>query len=605
MRLPRVLDRYQIQYPIGLPPSNRVFLATDLVSDAPVVLKLTTDTDVFFEALARYYTCDGLSITPDILDNVPPFRVTQSQALMDPELIHLLRLPKLPAQPEDMLTHPAADLGLLVLEHIDGLNFEAHMASLPSADARAEALTLLVKAVDLLHERGELHGRLMPGHVLWDNRRERPLLLSLGHTPHRRTELLGASPEHVRDTYFEVSTATDVYMLAHNFMREHVDCRPNLVNYVAQALDPDPRQRPPMDQMLEAFPPLTKKPAATTANPSPHTKHPRRRSPWLWALTTLFLSAAGISIVTAWPDAPDTIPVISDASVDVPTKLSRVIGLHDIAVDQPVDLVKQRALAADLSAVRHQANIPHKPLPLRDLTQPIAVMAFADQPLLVGQDNIYQLGDWVDIQGRSGYVASMVNSQIQVQFKAELANYKLAPPGFNDWRPNYAPGVVIWKEKGNLAKLLQAMKTLAANRQDLPTPLHQLSKLSIPQIQACDDTLYGAYNALTLDDFFNDLSNQIKFNHRDHGPIITRARDTLPFHYRPTFYQTENYSLTRFANYLSENIGLPVVVDDGGDKRIPQALFSSQTLEEIFSELGIRWHVSETTEKLVIHLSMR
>ena len=572
---------------------TKIFLAQSDRGEI-IVLKCHMDPDLFFDELARYYACSESPNLAKVLQNYPPFFVSGNRFAFQEDLVRAF-FPE--SGGVDGSIDPPAEvgqMGCLVLEHLPGEPFNQVMGRLTSEE-RIPYFRELVKAVAKMHQAGEFHGQLIPANVLVDEASGKLFLVGLDYCPGRtQWDPRIHSPEQARDQPQEAGPWSDVYMLAKNFILPFAWPQKRIQQLSQACLKPNPKHRPSLAGLGEAF--------GVAVAPAQKKVKSRLAMKWSMVASVLMVSLIGVTVSRPnliW-DMRDRWVLEAETNNEEATRrqaLESLFSLYGTSGSQKL------SLAADIARVK-KTLADHRVFQLSEADQrPLAVFEFNRMPLVLGQMGILEIGDWIEFEGKEGFIAEINKRAMTIQHGERAQTFSFRKPNI-PFKPNINfPGVVIWDLEENLVPILRDLPEVAAALREEASAISGGSRLALlfgPRalsMRIFPDQVYGFYQTESFPEFLLMLERQLEIEGKEDQIHIARSKDSLPLHlpYPEVGVGTTNLrTLQDLCAIFTRDFGIPFIPETGSaSETLPIRVFQNKTYQSIFEGLGYAWDIQE------------
>ncbi len=558
-------------------PFSVTFRATH-VAGHDAVIKLVYREDLFFDELARLYALDESPFFCRCFYNYPPESVSKKSLPLD--------------RPLSQIHHTAGNaapesVGILVMEAPEGVR----LSELAEQLDEIELVNLLMEityAVRHLAENDLGHHNLIPDNVLVNREAAEIKLVDLGWHPDRDDpDCRLMSPEH-RETSVPGPEA-DIYMFGANFL-SMLKRRGLIRKLRKRCMDPDPAERPDPAEIQQGLKNYRRK-----LHPKPTRAilfgFLRPVNLAVWTVTILF----GIVLLPYLESDP---PPLSDryASILNDKKMApeeRVTQLRQLWPE--ADEGMREELAHDIAQEVVLTGTP-KLLNKMDKERPIAVFVFKNGPMIIGRNEIYRIGDWVEMDGAEDSLSYIAD----IQFN----RFKLVYEDAYSWhyfdKPNFYIGLVfshevalVWDNPGNLNRLLSAIADLEGLEFHDEEREHGLRKSGGGKVS-------GIFVTSTPGELLQQLREAISIEIEKNSLRLKRDEGKLPVYFKFMGLEFNNANLAIFAIALEHQIGYKVSVEDSIKSHQISIKCYNITWQELLDELDLSWHVKESIDGKIL-----
>ncbi|CAM2065092.1 Protein kinase family protein [Sulfidibacter corallicola] len=598
-------NHYVLEKKLGGTGESEVFFAKRL-DGQKVVVKLLANEGHFFDELARHFAFDSIEAVCELYENVPPHAIQMGSFELSEAL--------LASMPEDFRSQFGNSLsakGALILEHVQGRPLIDVLAEAPDRH-KLNYLSDLGQAIAAIHECDEYHGDLTYKNVLLDAGTGGVRIIDLGFYPSKKDwPLEELSPEHNPYWSHRVDKGSDVYMFARNFLGTIDRPSSQILGLYRACLSPDPRNRPTMAEVCQKL-----SAPGVDAAPARESKGFRSRiRPLKWAGVAYMVMAStvGISLVTEHPLFDGTEAAVELAPENPKRAIRRLNQMREeLRQFHESPVIKQNladALARDTASIkRNLPNFHVKTFSPNDLSTPIAVYAFQDNAVLVGHDNLFSIGDWVEHNGQVGYISKITPMEMTIRLEGEKTPIYFSPPSFFVPNSFHEHGVVIWDNDNNLKRVIETLPSIhkalyqipASDRDSVLTPLwHRTSTSLDVSIEA--GQIAGPFPVPDMKTYSDYLDDFLVASKEGITLKLSIPAEQIPVHFRIPFFQTAGRSLGDFASDLSYYLGIDVeLAPNLRDHLLPERELFHKTWQEVCQELGIVWEKMENDSQVGI-----
>ncbi len=547
-----------------------------------LVLKCHAHPSLFFDELARYYACDSPYLC-QILYNHPPFLISGDNFAFHEEIMMAFgQEPRQFASAAEMAESDMSRVGVLVLEWVDGQPLADMLPSLED-DQKIQYLDQLTQAVEMLHGCGEHHGKLMPDNVLVDVNTQSIRLIDLGYTPGVSPWEPGyQSPEHDPNSKRKPGPASDVYMVALNFMSDPIFQNKPYARLMKACLKANPNQRPDIRFIRSALGFQTEKVRRYVLNRS-----------FRWAAVACLVLASVIAITVTRKDSFVEIKdrYISNLEVNPQETVDQLASLREDHLEYG------SALTEAIAAAKRTSQSKILRLNNQDISKPIAVVALPQRPMVIGRDSVMELGDWVEIDGKTGYISKISVTGLLVQADGEEVQLPFEPPGFTLNQNFNRPGILVWRHEKNLNRLLESLPPLPgllgeeASIITRDTAISEIFKGR--SLSVSENSLYGFYAVPTFSRFLDELSDQLEIAEVDESIRIALSPTRLPFHYQFEYLNIQDRTVERLAMLFEQELGFTFeTAPEVRDHLLENKKLKNVNWRQVLEEYGLNWELS-------------
>ncbi|CAM2010278.1 serine/threonine-protein kinase [Acanthopleuribacter pedis] len=592
--------QYVLIRPLGGNGEREVFLAKDADGE-DVVLKLWANDGMFFDELAKHFGLDGSRYICKLLQHLPPGSISADMIQLDPGL-------GWDDQKKMLFFNSLPQKGALVLEHINGRALIHVLEETPDRQ-KFPYLLELCQALLEIHACDEFHGDISRENVILDASTGRVRVLDLGFFHGKKdTPLEELSPEHNPYWTRKVEKGSDIYMFAKNYLGTVTKPSTKLSKLYRACLNPDPKTRPSLEELQTK---LSQPEYQVQSEPQKQSGF-FARGPLRWATLAYFLAAStvGIALVTDTElfDQREAAMEIARTNPDqaIDELLETRKALYNIS-DYQLRINREMAIARDIASTRRQtADFRVKKFADGDLEQPIGVFAFPEGAAMVGKNQIYEIGDWVEHNGRQAFISRITPVQVTLEFAGNIEQILFEAPDFYVPPVLYDYGVILWENDNNLARVLDVLPKLnrsifgeALPRED--TILNQLMQRSTASVEAVEGEIAGVFSVFDFNAYAKQLKDLLVFRHEGPTLNVSVAAERVPIHFRYETFRTNGRKLGEFASDLSYYLGIEFQFADGlADRTLPEIETANATWQELCQQLGIVWEKRASDDQTVI-----
>lgn len=587
-----------------------VFLATH-VSGVEVIVKFVWSESHFFDELARYSACEDSPYTCGCLYNYPPEVVSGRHPPLDHPLTDLeagFHPPhpfEVVAGGEEERQRDLSQVGILILEYVPGRPLVERLNRVDDLE-KVDALLELCRAVEDLKAFGISHGNLSPHNVILDSETEEIRLVGLGQVIGKRVfhpDEASPPPPATR----EPEPLDDLYFIGRYFLATLHRPGMKLKALRRRCLDSDPAKRPNLAEIQEGLKGLRRK-----LNPKKSLEilfgflKPAHLAAWLCLvlLSTLLISHL--------QGARRTLPqqrnhILSKADWDSSRKVRALRNLLE-EIRGEKEEAHQDLLIKDIADLTYQEN-GFKIMDSQDASKPIAVLAFKQAPAVIGRRDIFQLGDWIRLDDKRGYLSRIEFNRIKIEFRHAFSWHYFEKPAFPFGKAYGNDAVLVWKNENNLTRLLQGIAELnqlhfSNNNQ----PIHPLRAGVAPPVPAtetasAEGAFAGIFLSSSTEAFLHQLKSYIDFALEDNQLVLKKFRDDIPVYFRMSQIYFNGIEITKFRDWLFQTLGYRVEIDPALEGTTISIHAYNITWQETLERLDLRWTVvTRNQEKSIVLL---
>ncbi len=594
---------YHLLRALGGNGEREVFLAKDADGQS-VVLKLWSNDGLFFDELAKHFGLDGSVSICKLLQHLPPGAIS-------PNMIHVDN-DRLGWNDDQLETFYAglAQKSALILEYVNGRALIHVLEETPDRQ-KFPYLQELCQALLEIHACDEFHGDLTRDNVVLDASTGSVRLLDLGFFHGKKDyPLEELSPEHNPYWPHRVDKGSDVYMFAKNYLGTVRKPSRNLTRLYRSCLSPDPKTRPSLEELNRKL----AEPAYQVQTDSQKASGFFARGPLRWATLAYFLAAStvGIALVTdtdlsdqrqAALEIAETNPDQAINALKETRKALFNINDYQIRVD------REKAIARDIAAThRKSANFEVKRFAAGDLATPIGVFAFPSGAAMVGRNQVYQIGDWVEYQGKSAFISRITPVQLTLEANGRSWQVRFDSPDFYIPPVLFDYGVILWPNQNNLARIIDVLPQLQNSvfGEELPSEDQMLANLmqrSTSSIEAVEGEIAGVFSVFDLTTYAKQLKDVLVLRPEGQTLNVSVAAERIPIHFRYKSFKTDGRKLGEFANDLSYYLGIEITFANGlADRTLPEIEIANATWQDLCQQLGVVWEKRASDDQTVIYV---
>ncbi len=569
-----VLGPYQLLHCLSQHSYGRVYLAEG-EAGRRFVVKFLMEADTFFEELARHYALDSCDQLCKLVVNYPSYAVCGDPFMFRKGLAALFDEYSFDGRhlgDEEMLVSPLADIGALVFEYIEGDSLAALLPSLPLQE-RFIRLHELAEALLSLHRLGECHGDLIAPNVLVERQSHALKLLDLGYFPNKPLPEGQFRAPHQGRLIEGLTAADDVYMLARNFMSLVACDQPRYAQLLEAALSDDPGRRPSLEQVVQVLRSCAGLEQDVEVRPS---------QPWPMRFALPLAAAAALLIsVLFWE--PNRLNVPNPDSSGVALLLDQLSELQLHQRDRAIAVPTKPPVAADLE----------------DFHTPYALFCHEDNPVLIGAQRTYRLGDPLLICGVEAQLVSITPKEVVVSQASGLQAFELESSVYHPRVNHGEPGWYVWPHAGNLTRLLDASAQLVGGweektRTRANTNLSFLLRHHRKDLRIDAETVYGYYPAVNARHFLVLLERQLAITPKGQAFQVALRPRVPPLYRTFDHFMAEDATVKAFCRYLGEMTGLEIHCPASLEGQLlPRRLYTDIAWQDVLDDMGFDWTYHE------------
>jgi hypothetical protein len=337
---------------------------------------------------------------------------------------------------------------------------------------------------------------------------------------------------------------------------------------------------------------------------------PRRYMKWSLVAAVVLVSLVGItvSLRDSIGDARDKlVREVAREQEDVGVAIAR---MHTLWADNQA---RRDEFAGDIAKLKRSSPLYGLTLLTERDRRPMAIFHLMRRPLAYLENSILEIGDWVIVDGKEGFVLDIDKRALVLDVKGERVEFEFEKAGFTP-KMNFTntSGVVIWDKPGNLPALVQSLRKIARIPHEEaafisgPSSLTTLSRYEPEKVQVADDLIFGFYIARSLPEFLSVLDQQLSVEIRQDHLHISKSKDSLSLHLPYSVVRTgsrELKNLQQLCDLFSgdfEAINATFVPETGSASMpLPPMVFENQTYQSILTGLGLAWNIDESVDGAV------
>lgn len=565
-----ILDQqFHLHTPLGGASATAVYRATHSTGQDAVV-KLIYAKDRFFDELARLYSLEGSPYFTSCLYNYPPASVCGQ------------KVPLSQTNGELEGCDPG-EVGALVLEAAEGEPLSQIMADLPDQEM-VNVLLEITYALRDLEKCGMGHADLRPENVFLDRETGEIKIVDLGYYFGKHGDAtVELSPEHA--TQAEPGPAADVYMFARHFLVP-LRRKGRLRGLVRQCLKKDPATRP---SLLDIQSGLKRR---------RRTLFPKRSVEIFFGfLRPLNLALWGLMVFLGITLLPH---IKGDKKVTWQQRRAKLMKKDNLSAAELV--TELRALLAVSSGPDRELLIRDiarktreldqvKQLGADDLAKPIAVFAFNANPLLIGRDEVYRLGDWVQLEDSFGYIASIEYYRFQLVYESSLSWHVFDRPSFRVGQAFSKEVALVWKNENNMNRLFEAIGEVDSSENTEPSKAQELLSEN--------GSIAGLFVANTPKGVLQAIDEFVLADARE---SYTEQELRIPVYFKFVNIQYTDEDISSLVPHLETKLGCRVRLEPALQSHKINITCYNITWQRLLSELGIQWHVEKDDEGKILVL---
>ena len=565
-------DQFHLHTFLGAKPGVRTYRATH-ISGREVAVKLISDPATFFDSLARLYAVDYSPYFARCLYNYPP---ASASGLVPPLA---------PAACELMPDQPQEHLGVLVIEWVEGEPLNKALADADEME-KVDGLLELSFALRALHKVGICHGSLKPGNVFFD-----------GETGELRMIGLGADPQwwkEADDVAMARGICEDTHLMAKHFLDLPRKTGFAFRKFRRACLHQDYRRRPNLEVMQQQ---IRKLRSLNT---------PRRSLEILfgflkpmhvfsWFLV-IFLASHFMSRLMGDGDAPfqkQRAAILENKKTTGPDRVQQLRQLYGISEDP----IFRDYLADDISQYTVENVVVLSP---EDAARPIAVLAFKNEPAVVGRHHLIRIGDWVEVADRFGYVAAIEYNRIKIVHEDAYSWHLFERPRNFQGLILGTEVVVVWNNENNLDRLLEGCAELFSLTYIHKKPIGESGYSSLA------GKVSGIFPAKGgFDSFLTELHETIDVTVQGSDLVYRHVATEVPVYYKAFAIILEGRTLGSITSSIERILGIPVRINPELLQEKVSIKLYNVTWKEILESLDLTYTLVNEGNQPVLLLEKR
>lgn len=500
------------------------FKATD-PQGYPYRVKFIADPDRFFDELALYYAADEQTCLSPLVYNYPAYMVSDDPFIFDDDLVCLLEFEEEKPFSTEAQRHASSlsRMGALVFADSEAPPLTKYLETASESDAKRLILKLL-NALKNLHESGEAHGAINAANVTYDPACDKLYLAGLQLDSHQ---------------------ADDVYQVAHEFLCHLVTPGTRPQRMVERCLKENPADRPTITDILQVLAPQ------------------KRVQPLLASIAAILLLGFALWL---FPKEPTSI--LDD--------MNRLVPVSEKALFPQTRTQLQRARLIQ-SASAPSANI-------QDFEIPIAILDDFKNPVLIGRQRNYRLGDQLTFPHMQAQLVVLNQRQAIFEQAGKLLRFSFPATVYQDGlRSKPETTWFIWPQPNNVEDLLLGL----ARMETISHPLLEAVDKGMPVTAT---SVYGVYPAKDPYALLASLETQLNVD-PVHGIQLRDPATALHLILRNQ--RVKDATVGGFAEFLESRLGIEVTVPDHlRERKLDDHYFEQDQWQNILNALDLQWQVS-------------
>lgn len=531
-----LVDRYVLHTPVKLTDSEAWFWATDQ-NGIQLLAKVIANPHCFYEELARLFRVSDTYYAPACLDHIPP------QGL-SPQDLHALARLNLPFAVD-------ANASLLILEHPGDTTFAEALGSMAASEVVAACLEITY-ALEAFHACGCAQGHVQQDAIFFDEAGELRFVAwgGVGTLDSHDNNMPADVLADLQDFGKHILSATKIpglRSLGRQLNKGRLDLEQARRRIKKVRADITPKGNL---QIMRGF------------------LRPMHLVGWA-ALICLALLPLGWS--DRGKDDFEAVMLDSRLSSEAKVEKLRLILGRTVDPDHRDNLIRTIAQIQEDDVVRLMSQA--------DATRPVAVLTFDQNPMLIGWEEIYRPGDWVQVGSKFGYIAKIDVNRIKISHQGAFSYLNLEQPAFMAAAGFDKNTALVWDNPKNYKRLLEALSQI----QDVE--LMDQSELGLAQV-----SLAGAFWVSSVEKLLQDLSAVSPIVQNTSGLVYEGSSNDLGIYYRfPSIYAT--VELDSLARQLEAFLGIEIVVEPSIKSELVNISGYNITWQELLEASGIDWQV--------------
>ena len=574
-----VLDgRFHLHTLLSETPYSRVYRATHAYTGDDVVVKFIFKEDLFFEELARLYGIDQNPYFCTCLYNYPPSALTKKPFPVEP--MHLLA-----SQEEGQTDFDPAETGIIVLESVEGTPL-AHQIAQMDARETINSLIEVTYALKVMHETDIIHGNLNADSVWMDPETNDIKIIAFGYDPSKtHYDPTTMNPEHRKGK--APTPESDIYSFAQHFLKQIHRPKFKMRRLIRRCVHEDPSQRPSLAELQKEL-----KSYRRGLNPKRNLEilfgffKPINFASWV---TVVFVASFLMTYIQGEAEVVEQkrYKILNSEGVDYGEKVASLKSLLKESEDEQF----REMLAGDI-ADHYRDTEAIKIMTEADARQPIAVFAFKQQPVIVGREHIFELGDWVEIGDKFGFIAKIEFSRIKLVYEGAFSWHFFDRPSFFIGGAFNSEVAVVWDNEGNLGRLLKVASDLGHIDLDLQGGKSEL----------LDGKVAGLFYSNSPRSFIHALKTIIPMEYENDRIVLEDDGNLMPVYFKIPAIRFEGVALEKLGQYLSNILNCRVEVADA--IKLNEIDIDSYNIswQELLSEHNLTWRVLQENQEKVLYI---
>ncbi len=599
-----VLDgQFYLHRALSTSPFASVFLATH-TSGIEVVVKFVWSGAQFFDELARLYACDDSPYTCGCIFNYPPKSVSGDFPPLDRPFSEMANLRRA-REPKETQERDWSQVGVLILEYVQGDSLLAHLERGDDLE-RLDMLLELCGALEELSARGISHGDLSPDNVLLESETEEIKLVGLGQVIGKRVPF---SETRDLDTLAtrEPVLRDDLYQLCLAYLPTLDRPGRKLNSIRRRCLAPTAEKHPDLEEIKGGLKDLRRK------------RSPKQSLEILFGFFRPAHLAVWLCLVLL---STVLISHLQGSRHSLPKKRNQILAKTDWETSRKVEALREL-----LEGMRGEKEERYQDIVIRDIAElnlelegvkrmegldasrPIAVLAFFHAPAVIGRRDVFQLGDWIQVDGKQGFLSRIEFNRIRIERHQAFSWHYFEEPAFPFGKAYGNNAVLVWQNENNLTRLLQGIAELRgfsfSNRNQPPYPPRSDNAQPEPSKETPrgDGSFAGIFVSPSTEAFLQQLRSYIDFTLEDNQLVLNQFRDPIPVYFQMASIEYKGVDIAWFQQWLSQKLGYRVEIDPGLEGATLSINAFNITWQETLERLNLRWTVvTKDQEKIIVLL---
>ena len=364
------------------------------------------------------------------------------------------------------------EVSVLVFEYVPGLRLDKAIRKGLGREESFKISTDICSALKAIHQFGLFHGDLSPFNVIWSTNKNKAYLIDFGAMG--ECTVMSAAPEHDPESHYSLSPATDMV----GFGRILMGLLPNLKTLANRCLYMEPDHRPSADQALKALEKARDRRFAVVKRLS-------------LAAVVILMGLSGFAVSRGGQPTGPHVTIQQLLQEKTPENL---LALKGLLADPQYHEYQDRIIRA-IAQVNNFLGKEVMVIPdHRDL---IAIFALPREPMVIAENGILELGDWVTIKNEYGYVVEVNKGNIIFRTEYGSKEFQFPKPKVLGKQNYDYKNISIYPGANNLETILS----------------HICEKLNYAFVNPnqIDGIISGFVDCNSYDDFLSMFPKQISF----------------------------------------------------------------------------------------------